>query len=166
MPSSSATALGPNSLEFDLVLRPMVAADLDAVLRIERAFAAPWTREMFAQELAQPAGSAQLVAAWQGQVVGYILWWCVADEIHIVNLAVHDRFRRRGVGRRLLEAAFERARDRGMALATLEVRFHNTAAIALYESLGFQKIAIRKAYYADNGEDALVMLKGLSAGGP
>ena len=161
MPKSSAKVTAPTDFASSLVLRPMAIADLDAVLQIERGFAAPWTREMFVQELSQPEGSAQLVAESDRRVVGYALWWCVADEVHIVNLAVHDRYRRRGVARRLLGAAFESARDRGLSLATLEVRFHNAAAIALYESMGFQRIAIRKAYYADNGEDALVMLKGL-----
>jgi ribosomal-protein-alanine N-acetyltransferase len=161
MPSSNAAARQAESPDSDLRLRPMGVADLEAVLRIERAFAAPWTREMFVQELEQPEGSAQLVAEQQGRVIGYVLWWCVADEVHVVNLAVHHAYRRRGVARRLLSAAFDAARERGLAIATLEVRFHNAAAIALYESLGFRKIAIRKAYYADNGEDALVMLKGL-----
>jgi ribosomal-protein-alanine N-acetyltransferase len=85
----------------------------------------------------------------------------VADEVHVVNVAVHTEFRRRGIARVLLQAVFDAARERGMTIATLEVRFHNLAAITLYESLGFQKIAIRKRYYADNGEDAVVMLKGL-----
>jgi ribosomal-protein-alanine N-acetyltransferase len=162
MAATSARAREPHDVDFDPVLRPMVTADLDAVVLIERAFRAPWTRDMFAQELAQPDNAAQWVAEWRGRVVGYILWWCVADEVHIVNLAVHDQFRRRGVARRLLDATFDAARDRGLTLATLEVRIHNEPAIALYESLGFQRIAIRKAYYADNGEDALVMLKSLT----
>jgi ribosomal-protein-alanine N-acetyltransferase len=68
------------------------------------------------------------------------------------------------VARQLLAAVFTAAADRGMTIATLEVRFHNNGAITLYESLGFQKVAIRKAYYADNGEDAVVMLKALRTG--
>lgn len=143
-------------------LRALRPDDLEAVLEIERGFNAPWTREMFQQELANSETSSQWVAESGGVLRGYILWWYVADEVHIVNVAVHPGFRRRGVARRLLAAVFEAARDRGMTIATLEVRFHNTAAITLYESLGFRKVAIRKAYYADNGEDAVVMLKTLA----
>jgi len=142
-------------------LRPMTATDLDTALEIERSFSAPWSREMFLQELANPGVSANLVAEVDGAVRGYALWWYVADEVHIVNVAVHSAARRRGIGRALLHAIFAAGRDRGMTIATLEVRFHNEAAIALYESLGFQRVAIRKAYYADNGEDAFVMLKSL-----
>lgn len=144
-------------------LRPLRPTDLDAVLEIERGFNAPWTREMFLQELANTEMSTQLVAEFGGVLRGYIMWWYVADEVHIVNVAVHAGFRRRGVARQLLAAVFTAAADRGMTIATLEVRFHNNGAITLYESLGFQKVAIRKAYYADNGEDAVVMLKALGA---
>lgn len=161
MPNSNVMVQATPDLDFDVVLRPMVAADLDAVLEIESGFPAPWTRDMFVQELTQPENSAQWVATWRSRVIGYALWWCVADEVHIVNLAVHPHHRRRGVARQLLGTAFDAARDRGLTLATLEVRVHNGAAIALYESMGFQRIAVRKAYYADNGEDALVMLKSL-----
>lgn len=144
-------------------LRRMMPRDLDQVMVIERAFSAPWTREMFNQELHQVEVSDSLVAELGASIAGYVLWWYVVDEVHIVNLAVHEVFRRRGCARRLLAAVFERARARGMSIATLEVRIHNDPAIHLYESLEFKKIAIRKAYYADNGEDALVMLKSLVA---
>ena len=145
----------------ELHLRLMRAADLDQVMVIERTFSAPWTREMFNQELHQSEVSDNLVAEVDERVAGYILWWYVVDEIHIVNLAVHEGCRRRGLARRLLHEVFGRARARGMSIATLEVRVHNEPAIRLYESLDFRQIAIRKAYYADNGEDALVMLKQL-----
>jgi ribosomal-protein-alanine N-acetyltransferase len=143
------------------LLRHMLARDLDQVMVIERTFSAPWTREMFHQELHQSDVSDSLVAQIDDQVVGYVLWWYVVDEVHIVNVAVHPTHRRQGVARRLLQALFERAAARGMAIATLEVRVRNEPAIRLYDSLGFRQIAIRKGYYADNGEDALVMLKSL-----
>lgn len=135
---------------------------LDEVVRIESTFKAPWTREMFLQELRQRDELAySLVALVGGRVVGYALNWFVADEVHIVNLAVHPHWRRRGIARHLLREVFDCARRRGMAIATLEVRFHNQAAIALYRSIGFREVALRKKYYADNGEDALVMLADL-----
>ena len=143
----------------DLSLRRMTPRDLDQVMVIERVFQAPWTRDMFVQEMRQTELAEALVAETAGHVAGYVLWWYVADEVHIVNLAVLEAYRRRGVARFLLAEVFERALERGMSIATLEVRYHNLPAIQLYESLQFRKIAIRKAYYADNGEDALVMLK-------
>ena len=163
MPSSDETtrydpAPDPSS---DLALRRLAPGDLDQVLVIERAFRAPWTRDMFLQELHRTDLSEALVAETRGRIAGYVLWWYVADEVHIVNVAVHEAYRRRGVARRLLHAVFERARGRKMSIATLEVRYSNAPAIHLYESLEFKKIAIRKSYYADNGEDALVMLKTL-----
>ncbi|HZM15762.1 MAG TPA: ribosomal protein S18-alanine N-acetyltransferase [Candidatus Krumholzibacteria bacterium] len=146
----------------EVSLQAMGAEHLEQVLAIERTFAAPWTREMFLQELRlQWDVSESLVAVRDGEVVGYVLCWYVADEVHVVNLAVHGRWRRRGIGRRMMEEVCARASRRGASTATLEVRFRNEAAIRLYEGLGFRQVAIRRAYYADNGEDALVMLKEL-----
>ncbi len=99
------------------------------------------------------------------KVIGYVLCWFVAEELHVVNLAVHVSERRQGIGRHLMNTVCDTARGRGAYVATLEVRFHNEPAIALYESLGFRNVAIRRAYYADNGEDALVMLKELGTDG-
>jgi ribosomal-protein-alanine N-acetyltransferase len=163
MPKSDATPSMDRSPdpEVAVFLRPMEEADLPQVLEIERGFTAPWSREMFLQELRQTDISANRVAVSGARVVGYVLWWYVADEIHIVNVAVDVDHRRRGIARRLLEAAFECGRDREMHIATLEVRARNQPAQALYEELGFRRIAIRKGYYADNGEDAMVMLKAL-----
>jgi ribosomal-protein-alanine N-acetyltransferase len=146
----------------DVQLEEFDHRHLDEVVRIESTFAAPWTREMFQQELRQRQELAySLVAVVDGRVVGYALNWFVADEVHIVNLAVHPHWRRRGIARRLLHEVFDCARRRGMVIATLEVRYHNDAAISLYRSLGFREVALRKKYYADNGEDALVMLADL-----
>lgn len=162
MPNSDESSPSPGSEALsDLRLRRMSLRDLAEVLVIERTFSAPWTRDMFVQELCHSEVSDSRVAEVGGRVAGYVLWWYVADEAHLVNVAVHDGFRRRGIARTLLEEAFACARAHGMALATLEVRCQNLAAINLYESLAFTKVAIRKAYYADNGEDALVMLKDL-----
>ena len=136
---------------------------LDEVVRIESTFTAPWTREMFLQELRQKDElSYSVVAVVDGRVIAYALNWFVADEVHIVNLAVHPQWRRRGVARYLMREVFDCASRRGMVIATLEVRFHNQAAIGLYQSMGFRQVAIRKNYYADNGEDALVMLTELA----
>jgi ribosomal-protein-alanine N-acetyltransferase len=163
MPKSDATrAFDPKPEPADaLELRRLEATDLDQVLAIERGFNAPWSRDMFVQELQQLGMADNRVASAGSTVLGYVLWWYVADEVHIVNLAVHVAHRRRGIARRLLHEVFELGRSRGMTIATLEVRAQNSPAIGLYESLDFSKVAIRKSYYADNGEDALVMLKSL-----
>jgi ribosomal-protein-alanine N-acetyltransferase len=139
----------------------MQPADLDPVLVIERGFSAPWTREMFGHELRPADNANHRVALVGAEIVGYVLWWYVADEVHIVNLAVAPAHRRRGIARLLLTEVFGCGRAGGMTIATLEVRAHNEAAIGLYESSGFRTVAIRKSYYADNGEDALVMVKDL-----
>jgi ribosomal-protein-alanine N-acetyltransferase len=139
----------------------MVEADLDQVVVIERVFPAPWTRDMFLQELRHSQPGDARVAASGPLVLGYILCWFVADEVHVVNLAVHPEWRRRGLARALLADTFATALRRGMHLATLEVRVQNQPAVRLYEALDFRTVAVRKGYYADNGEDALVMVKTL-----
>lgn len=149
----------PSAILPAIQLESFEQCHLDEVVRIEATFSAPWTREMFLQELRQREEmSYSMVGLVEGRVIAYALSWFVADEVHIVNLAVHPQWRRRGVARYLMREVFDCALRRGMAIATLEVRFHNRAAIGLYESMGFRQVAIRKNYYADNGEDALVML--------
>lgn len=170
---SSKPATAPEA-HWECTLHAMAPEHLDQVLAIERSFAAPWTREMFLQELrAQQDVSESLVAMRDGEVVGYVLSWFVADEIHIVNLAVALSWRRRRIGTRLMQEICARGLRRGLVMATLEVRVRNEPAIRLYETLGFRQVAIRRNYYADNGEDAIVMLKdlqppaaALEAGGP
>lgn len=138
-------------------LRPLVEADLTAVLDIERSsFPSPWTRASFLHELHNPH-SRLLAAEWQGQVIGYLCCWLVADEVHILDVAVHPAHRRRGVGRLLLRDMLARARQSGARSASLEVRRSNLPAIALYQELGFREAAVRRRYY-ENGEDALLMV--------
>lgn len=91
------------------------------------------------------------------RLVGFIVFWLIAGELHVLNVAVAPLAQRRGVGRALMDEAFRRARDANVTEATLEVRRSNLAAIRLYESFGFATTAIRRGYYEENGEDALVM---------
>jgi len=90
------------------------------------------------------------------EIWGYIIYWVVAGEMHLLNLAVHPTHRRRGIARALLTAALEEARSQGADVVWLEVRPSNAAALALYQSFGFEEIGVRPGYYSDNGEDALL----------
>ena len=145
-------------VEVELTAAPMVEADLDEVLAIERvSFVTPWTRAAFCYEIEQNKVARCTVMRAGKDVVGYVCLWEIGHEIHITNLAVHPEWRRRGVGKRLLALTMAEGGARGVTLAFLEVRPSNTQALRLYESLGFQIIGRRSGYYFDTGEDALVM---------
>jgi ribosomal-protein-alanine N-acetyltransferase len=140
-----------------LSFRPISLADLADVMAIERsAYAYPWSERFFRQEM-QVECARSLLAEIDGRVAGYILFWLMPDEVDIHNVAVHGDFRRRGLGRRLLEQVVIEARGRGSSRITLEVRKSNLAAQKLYESMGFTVIGVRKGYYSDDGEDAFLM---------
>jgi [ribosomal protein S18]-alanine N-acetyltransferase len=141
----------------------MTATDLEMVLDIERvSFATPWPRDIFLGEL-QGNEVAHLFVAriiegdQQGGVAGYTCTWVVADEMHITNFAVHPEFRRQHVGHQLLAGVLARAVELGCRQAVLEVRASNRGAQRLYGQFGFAPVAVRKGYYADNQEDAIVM---------
>lgn len=116
----------------------------------------PWSDRVILQELDVPQSSFWL-ASVDAEVVGFLVFWVVYDEIHILNVAVDPKVRRRGVARALLACLLERARSAEMTSVTLEVRVSNVAAQRLYEAFGFRRIGQRKAYYADNGEDAFIL---------
>jgi ribosomal-protein-alanine N-acetyltransferase len=140
-------------------VRSMTHEDLDSVCGIEEEnFPAPWPRESFESDIDKGQRSLCLVAESDGDIIGYLISWPVADELHIGNLAVAAGCWDRGVGTALLQMALEEAIAGGAAIATLEVRASNERAIALYERHGFRPVAIRRGYYSDNGEDAVVML--------
>jgi ribosomal-protein-alanine N-acetyltransferase len=144
-------------------VEPMTEADLGMVLAIERvSFATPWPRDIFLGEL-RGSDLAHLFVARiiegdrQGWVVGYSCTWVVADEMHITNFAVHPDFRRQHVGHQLLAGVLTRAVELGCRQAVLEVRASNRGAQRLYGRFGFAPVAVRKRYYTDNHEDAIVM---------
>jgi len=143
-------------------VRNMTRDDLDGVCGIEEeTFPAPWSRESFESDIDKGHRSLCLVAEEGREILGYLISWPVADEIHIGNLAVAAGCWDRGVGTELIRTALEEAVEGGAAIATLEVRASNERAIALYERHGFRAVAVRSGYYADNGEDAVVMLADL-----
>jgi [ribosomal protein S18]-alanine N-acetyltransferase len=148
-----------------LALDRMRAEDLDEVLAIERAsFTMPWSRGAFLYEIQQN----RVARCWvgrlpDGQVVGYLCLWEVADEVHITNVAVRPNARRQGIARSLLSSVLEDGRSRGFKVVVLEVRPSNRHALRLYESFGFRVVGRRHGYYYDTGEDALVMEIALNA---
>jgi [ribosomal protein S18]-alanine N-acetyltransferase len=151
----------PAALRF----RRMALPDLPRVVEIEKdGFLHPWSRDLLQRELSH-AWSTVLLAvedrAGGEAVVGFIVFWLVHDEVHVLNIATAREERRRGVGRALMEEAADAGRRRGAVLATLEVRASNTSAIALYRALGYRQVGVRPRYYAEENEDAIVMLKDL-----
>jgi len=143
-------------------LRRLTLADLGDIERIERsAYPTPWSRSMFAGELAKPTsislGAIDLDE--DGALVGYLIISRYVDAWHVMNVAVDPVYRRRGVATTMLAELFRLTDGDGRRGYTLEVRVSNTTAIALYERLGFHATGVRRGYYTDNREDALVMWK-------
>jgi ribosomal-protein-alanine N-acetyltransferase len=141
------------------ILRPMSVTDLQQIIHIEKtSFPTPWTLELFVRELSLKF-SHNFVLDLLGMVIGYINFWVVAGEMHIMSIAVHEEYRNRNVGTMLLERSLSYARRQGAEYVHLEVRRDNDAAIALYRGMGFEVVGERKGYYTDTGEDALVMAR-------
>ena len=156
----------------DLVIERLASdADLDAVAALEAAtFTNPWTREMLAAELARNQFARVYVARLPGTpVVAFCACWTVIDELHINTIAVASDFRRRGLGRALMQHVLAQVEAEGIRRATLEVRRSNQAARRLYESLGFTPAGVRPGYYTHPEEDALILWRETpksTAGGP
>ena len=143
-------------------LRRLTLADLGDIERIERsAYPTPWSRSMFAGELAKPSSISLGAVDAEGEfaLVGYLIISRYVDAWHVMNIAVDPPYRRRGVATTMMEELFRLTVDDGRRGYTLEVRVSNASAIALYERLGFHATGIRRGYYTDNREDALVMWK-------
>ena len=138
-------------------VRPLRPSDLDAVERIERSsYPTPWSRSMFAGELAKP--SSICLGAFQGaDMLGYLIVARYVDAWHVMNVAVDEGFRSRGIARGMLERLFESTVGDVERGYTLEVRVSNETAIELYRRLGFVETGVRRGYYTDNREDALIM---------
>lgn len=139
----------------------MIKDDLDQVLAIEQAsFTMPWSRNLFLSEFRNAPVSLMLAARQSLEprgIIGYIVCWIVADELHILNLAMEPARRRTGIARRLVLAALKYGCERNVRRAFLEVRASNEAALNLYEGLGFVRSIVRKGYYDLPVEDAVVM---------
>jgi ribosomal-protein-alanine N-acetyltransferase len=160
------------------LVEPMTLADLDEVMAIERvSFSAPWSVRAYRYEISENGHSTMLVVrpaprsnGWLGQlmyrlnvtgrgpVLGYAGFWLLTDDAHIATIAVHPRWRSRGLGELLLLSLFDRGIELGARRATLEVRVSNEAALGLYRKCGLEIVSLRKRYYADNNEDAYIMV--------
>jgi ribosomal-protein-alanine N-acetyltransferase len=144
-------------------IRRMQAEDLPAVMEIEKvAFRNPWSVELLRRELTHEWSTIFLAeeATDEGQtrLLGFSIFWLIQDELHILNVATAPGQRRRGVARAVLNATLEEAQRHPCTVATLEVRRSNEPAINLYRSFGFRAVGIRPNYYAEEGEDAIVMV--------
>ncbi len=149
-----------------LALEParMQPSDLDEVLAIERAsFAGPWSRDMFLEEM-DNRHARLVVFRLEGKIVGYICFWVVLDEAHLLNIAVHPEYRGRGHGRAIMAYLESVCVEEGLNRLLLEVGRRNAAARNLYKKFGFSSIGFRKQYYAAIKDDAFVMEKWLGAG--
>ena len=138
-------------------IRPLGLSDLSSIDAIEqRAYRTPWSRSMFASELAKVTSIC--LGAFDGErLIGYVVNSRYVDAWHVMNVAIDPDRQRRGVATALLERLFELTHDDERRGYTLEVRVSNEGAIRLYEQLGFEPRGIRRGYYTDNREDALIM---------
>ncbi len=141
-------------------IRKMHIEDVEAVHDIETdVFSLPWSRQAFETELTDNHMAAYfaMVEGSALEIIGYIGTWIIIDEAHITTIAVKEDYQGMGLGSRLLEYAMTEMMARGVKRMTLEVRVSNTRAITMYENYGFRRAGIRKRYYSDNQEDAIIM---------
>lgn len=131
--------------------------DIDEILDISAlSFSICWSKNSYLQELTNPVAK-YLVAKIDNTVVGFVGTWIVLDESHITNIAVHPTYRKQGIASKLIEELLDYCKSQGCIACTLEVRSSNIAAKSLYEKHGFKQDGIRKRYYEDNNEDAILM---------
>ncbi|MHB9144906.1 MAG: ribosomal protein S18-alanine N-acetyltransferase [Symbiobacteriia bacterium] len=145
---------------FEVSFERMSLDDLDGVMAVEHtAFVTPWSRRAFVTELTENAYAYYIVARVDGAVAGYGGMWLIIDEAHVTNIAVHSHYRGQGIGERLMLELIAGAKERGCLRMTLEVRRSNQPAQQLYSKLGFEPRGVRRGYYTDTREDAIVMWK-------
>jgi ribosomal-protein-alanine N-acetyltransferase len=143
----------------EITIERLQEKHLNSLMEIENeCFNIPWTKEMFAEELSNEK-AVYFVAVFKNNLVGYGGIWFVLDEGQITNIAVKNNFRRRGIGKKILQKLINTAKEKKCFSMTLEVRISNHDAINLYKKEGFKEEGVRKKYYADNAEDGLIMWK-------
>ncbi|MGE5613251.1 MAG: ribosomal protein S18-alanine N-acetyltransferase [Bacillota bacterium] len=153
-----------------LVNKPVIVRasvhHIDDIVTIEKlCFKIPWSRKSIEDEIIRNKSAIYFCAVDNGRTLGYCGMWQVIDEGYITNIAVHPEFRNCGIGSLLMDALLKEAEAKGIKALTLEVRKSNLTAQALYRKYGFESGGIRKRYYADNNEDAIIMWKRLAPDG-
>ena len=146
-----------------LKIRPAEEKDIDSIAALEPlCFDDPWTPQMIRSDVMDIPFSTYVLGEVDEKLVGYVGIMVVREECQVNNVAVHPDYRKKGIGGTLLKTALSFAKQSGAEEAFLEVREGNDDAISLYESMGFKRLGIRKGYYENNGENAVVMRKDLT----
>jgi ribosomal-protein-alanine N-acetyltransferase len=142
----------------NVMIRKMTLDDIEQVIAIDRvSFSLPWPERSFRFELTDNPASRCWVAEVDGKIVGMIVVWLIVDEVHVATIATHPDFRRQGIAKNLLSHALQHLSTEGAQSSFLEVRASNLAAQELYRKFGFEESGVRRRYYRDNDEDALLM---------
>ncbi len=150
---------GAQGIVDDLEMKPMGVEDLGEIMEIEESsFPTPWTLGIFMREF-ELEFSHRYVFDVAGGVAGYIVFWLIEGEVHIMSVAVRRDLRRLGIGTEVINLALAKAKEIGGRYVFLEVREHNQAGIGLYRKMGFRVVYKRKGYYTDTKEDALIMVR-------
>lgn len=148
-----------------LEIRLMRLEDLPRIMEIEKkSFWSPWSERLFRQELTRNRRARYLVLQEEDLIIGYVGMWFTPGEIHITNLAVDPKYRRRGLASRLIKEVYRAAMEKKLFRITLEVRASNREARLLYRKEGFRETGTRPGYYSDNREDAVIMTRVLEGG--
>ena len=141
-----------------VMIRKMTLGDIEQVVAIDRvSFSLPWPERSFRFDLTDNPASRCWVAEVDGKIVGMIVVWLIVDEVHVATIATHPEFRRQGIAKNLLSHALQHLSTEGAQSSFLEVRASNLAAQDLYRKFGFEESGVRRRYYRDNDEDALLM---------
>lgn len=150
-------------MESNLIIEMMTSKDIDGVFEVEKnCFEHHWSKESFKKELINE-NARYLVAKLDRKIVGYVGIWLILDEGHITNVAVHNDYRGQKIGDKLVQALVNLCKENNINSMTLEVRVSNTVAQSLYKKYGFKLAGIRKEYYSDNKEDAMIMWNDIKA---
>lgn len=144
-------------MENNLIIEEMTSKDIDGVFEVEKScFEHYWSKESFKKELTNDSAR-YLISKIDDKIVGYVGIWLIIDEGHITNVAVHKDYRGQKIGDKLVQALVELCKKNNISSMTLEVRVSNIVAQNLYKKYGFKMAGIRKEYYSDNKEDAIIM---------
>ncbi len=146
-------------MNLSVKIKPMEKSDVDKIIDIEALCYGPhhWSKDSFLSELSNSLAKYFSVFSEDGELVAYAGCWQILEEAHVTNIAVTPKYRRNHIAEALLKTIIDTCYKNMVKFITLEVRAGNTAAIALYEKYGFKSLGIRKGYYQDNNEDALIM---------